>query len=498
MDLVRLYASYLFEASLDENTSDVDDQAEVDEQSSGTLSARKSNAGLISQDGHDANLDYDGPRLLDGCRWWVRFYQLTGHISWFGWPLSMAILYRVALFSAVLWAISPRTASLFNIESFQVALQGTLFSATFALSAVLGQFIIHRTLYVGLFDSVALKNILFTPKLCYLKTDVLKTIGDKTLSIALAFAYYHILLHFSVTYNTWNELKNDFGFRMFLIEVPLIVIMGFYVFIASTHLDFYIRTCFAIWLLGLRRTLKYKSINKFKSKLRVIDYSPTERSESMTTLTSSTATQDACQLLTLDDIIKSLNEMDNHLEALRNTQMFGIVTLTLNTYLGTGCVLLLSHITFAIQDDYFHGAILCLMTVNFSVNTFFIYFGDSFILYALNRLAQLIEDEFYMQKSDNEINSNESTTGTRGERSRREAIRVWRNCECSRCQLEQREELRSFRITKNDVMFFREFLHQFKEHLATPWSQLNAQAHSEVFLAFVTLTAIQIMLAHEY
>jgi len=205
------------------------------------------------------------------------------------------------------------------------------------------------------------------------------------------------------------------------------------------------------------------------------------------------------KIVTLDEIQKNLNTMDDHLEVLRSVQTSSLVLITLNAFLTNGALLLLAYNLLANKGNYYHGLLLILIAVNYTIIIFFCYIGDSWLYYALSSFVQTVEDEYFLQGGDGgdisgAINSEQSQSLSRAPNGNRSSLPLYNYGE----SIDLSREHQLLLIKKKDVLFCREFLHQFENHLATPWSKLTVKVHLRIIGTFVTLIAAQIIFDHEH
>jgi hypothetical protein len=241
------------------------------------------------------------------------------------------------------------------------------------------------------------------------------------------------------------------------------------------------------------------------------------------------------QIKTMDEIQKHLNAMDDHLEVSRNFQNGSLVLITLSAFLINGSLLLLAYYLLVNQGDYFHGFVVVILVLNYKVLVFMCYIGDSCILYALESFVQTVEDEYFLQSVNDDESAQEDIGSVDGGLDQDQTTSSDNNChqtpvsttspveplsrshlidltdattpaapiheagtEMTRRLDSARQYRQLFIIKKRDVLFCREFLNQFQDHLATPWSKLSVKIQLHMVRTFATLIAALIIFDREH
>jgi hypothetical protein len=229
---------------------------------------------------------------------------------------------------------------------------------------------------------------------------------------------------------------------------------------------------------------------------------------------------------TMDEIQKNLNTMDDHLEVSRDFQNSSLVLITLSAFLTNGALLLLAYNLLANQGDYYHGFVIVLISGCYTITIFMCYIGDSWILYALESFVQTVEDEYFLQSANDEMDHEDmgdssldrTTRNVNGDNEHQTMAPIssssspadWPTTTTGSVLISDtgietmpysdliRQNHQLFIIKKRDVLFCREFLNQFQNHLATPWSKLTVKVQLHMLRTFVTLIAAQIIFDREH
>lgn len=239
------------------------------------------------------------------------------------------------------------------------------------------------------------------------------------------------------------------------------------------------------------------------------------------------------EFVSLDEIQKQLNNMDDHLEVLRSMQAASLVFVSLSAFFANGALFLFIYTLLTSRKAYYHGTILTLTSINYILIVLFCYIGDRLAYYGLGAFVQTVEDEYFLQgesspqvdcgpesgsnavkRADesrtggNPLDTSDNTSSTlamesstsvsnsnhnnnKRALSRRDLLHMQQQ------QQHQRQQQKLL-INRKDVLFCREFLHQFENHLATPWTKLTVKTHLHIMGTFVTLIAAQIIFDHEH
>ena len=546
-------------------------------------------------------LDSRGPKLIDGYRGWLLFFQIFAQINWLNKPLYLSIIYKATLYGlALYWVWLDYIKPLLHSNIVDTNYKNPIFVFIGLLAFLM--IIVHALVitYTNLFNLCPMFKVLTTPRLCFIKTEVQHIIGSKTLFSLTCIIVYQCALFRLLCSNTFEEFLNNFSIGNFLLDIMAIITLNF-VLVGDTDIDFYMRVCFGFWIIAMKRNLEYRfAYLQQHQRLVGLMNSSTGRDQRQTRLRSSgqratsvssssfgynlkleqdqqaqltgnvgeaternvegqkfanadggnddfrsnesletnfgsnkrpnTARSEQTALNnfkekykidTMDEIQKSLNTMDDHLEVCRGIQNSSLVMITLNAFLLNGALLLLAYNLVANRGDYYHGVIVILITLNNTFGVFMCYIGDSWISYALGSFVQTVEDEYFLQGGDsarviqeqqlrqqyrnsiNEVIDDSKSNNSDPVLPPDWSIFQMKEPSTTGSELQQSIELirqhqSLFLIKKEDVQFCREFLQQFKNHLATPWSKLTVKIHLHMVRTFVTLIAAQIIFDREH
>lgn len=516
-------------------------------------------------------LDFEGPKLIDGIKNWLRLYQFFGQLNWIGKPLYLSIIYKILVFSLFVYCTIYRIVLKFYSlriinENYRNPI--FLFISCIGFLTLVGQIIV--TLRVNLFYLCPLYKILITPKLCFVKREILEILGDRTIGVFILGLLFHTSLISMLVSKNLQQFVNDFHITGFLLDFYTNTVFIFYI-VGLSHVDLYIRSAFGHWLLALKSHLEHRftHLHKYqRQKLRQMRAQNINLVSQQQLINLINADEEAInrsfrdeyqeshssdgkkereipRLITFDMIQRNLNNMDDHLEVLRSVQISSMVLLSLNAFLVNGGLFLLSYHLLADQRNFYHGFLFLLLSLECLVIIFLCYSGDRWVYYSLSSFVQTVEDEYFMQsdiKTPTEIQqqqqqkpeSNQSGIDSNVDeiefiegnpsinfrnQLQQEASKQVNNTidpvnEFSKPGLSPLElELAATKtvegckiykaqqmlfIRKKDVLFCREFLYQFENHLATPWSKLTFITHLHMARAFVTLIAAQIIFDHEH
>lgn len=501
-------------------------------------------------------LDFEGPKLIEGIKYWLYFYQITAQLNWIGKPLYVSMIYKVLVLMLVAWGITNRIVLKFyslHIINENYRNPIFLFISGMGFITLMGQIFI--TFRVNLFDLCPLYKILVTPKLCFLKKEILQVLGDKCLGSYILGLLFHTILISMLASKDLTQFVNDFHIFGFLLDFYSNIVFIFMI-VGLSHQDLYVRTAFGHWLLALRSHLEHRftHLHKYqRNKLRIMRAQNINSNSEQQLINLINSDEEAInksfrdeyeagldgngnrknfpRLITFDMIQRNLNNMDDHLEVLRSVQISSMVLLSLNAFLVNGSLFLVSYHLLADQNNFYHGFLFLLLSLECLVVVFLCYSGDRWVYYALSSFVQTVEDEYFMQSdiknqpetqqdkrfnigtSDNTYNEIEGIRRNSSIKSQQQVNNI--NCpeilksgvSPMELELDASKTVQSCRIykaqqmlfiRKKDVLFCREFLHQFENHLATPWSKLTFITHLHMARAFVTLIAAQIIFDHEH
>lgn len=499
-------------------------------------------------------LDFEGPKLIEGIKYWLYFYQITAQLNWIGKPLYVSMLYKVLILMLTAWNTTTRVVlKFYNLQIINENYRNPifLFISCMGFMTLMGQIFI--TFRVNLFDLCPLYKILITPKLCFLKKEVLQVLGDRCLGSYILGLLFHTVLISMLASKDLTQFVNDFHIFSFLLDLYTNTIFIFMV-VGLSHQDLYVRCAFGHWLLGLRSHLEHRftHLHKYqRNKLRIMRAQNINLNNEQQLINLINSDEEAInksfrdefegldgngnrnrknfpRLITFDMIQRNLNNMDDHLEVLRSVQISSMVLLSLNAFLVNGSLFLVSYHLLADQNNFYHGFLFLLLSLECLVLIFLCYSGDRWVYYALSSFVQTVEDEYFMQsdiknqpeiEQDNQFSIGPDNTyneigGMRRNLSVKSQVNNINSEEIPKSglsamelELEASKTVQSCRIykaqqmlfiRKKDVLFCREFLHQFENHLATPWSKLTFITHLHMARTFVTLIAAQIIFDHEH
>lgn len=522
LQLVKLYLRVALKHILTEPVSDTDDSSDeefdfkppladskLDNVEKRTNHNRKKNSKQLLGSPGLGLLDFRGPKLIIGTKNWLFVYKLCGSINWTGKPLYLSILYKLIILAITSYILSTHyVIPFYNMKVFNENFKNPvfLFITTLSFVTMATQFVI--TLRENSFDLCPMYKILTTPKLCFVKEEVLHLISVGSLTFEIVLVIYSCLILSMLAKRDLAHFVNDFYLPYFLLEVFACYITHFNL-MGLTFIDLYARSAFGYWLLDLKNYLEQRFTYLHWKQFRALDRSEVQsRRPRIHSLTPAAQLRDwdssSQLLLTVDEIEASLNHMDDHLEVLRSIHKDHLLLLALNTFLANGSSFLLSYHLFADQLNYYHGLLVFLLGVNFFIFGFMSYFGDSWLYYALSSFVQTVEDEYFMQndvlkvpdfmQTNKEFASANPSMASDHYANGARPPSIGLSSVGSNYQALQQLLL----IKKKDVLFCREFLHQFESHLGTPASKMSLINHIHMVRAFITLIAAQIILNHDH
>lgn len=464
----------------------------------------------------ESMLDSNGPRLIEGVRKLLFFYQFVGVINWKDRPLYLSILFHVTVLTLVLSKLFANMNNYTNMKLYNSSYTNPilLLIGCLCIMALVVQYFVN--VYTSLFKLCPLFRVLNTPRLCFVKEEVLNILGSGSLVFILIAHVYSGVLFSMCTAQNLEDFVRNFSILSFLADLYVNTVCIYY-FAGPSFLDLYIRSAFGHWLLALKSHLEQRFTYLHKSerleKERDMEHQAGYCSFGLRGLTKelldseeSRRRDSTLRLVSFDEIQKNLNNMDDHLEVLRSTQVKLLVLMSLNTFLANGSLFLISYHLIADQSNFYHGVLLLLIAINILILTFLVHFGDWWLSYALNSFVQSVEDEYFLQ-NDLDATTPQSQSPTRDVTSFKEKQSTKAPVStCGKAPSIQRakESAEMFNnhqmliIKKKDVLFCREFSHQFENHLATPWTKLEFITFLHMARAFVTLIAAQIVFDHEH
>lgn len=452
-------------------------------------------------------LDFSGPKLICGYNGWLLFLQIIGQINWIGKPLYLSIIYKLIVFCIASYCLFYRLLGRLYSLTFP---DGGYRNPIFIFITLAGSFTIMIQILVNvklnLLDLCPVFKILQTPRLCFLRQDVLHKLGNQTLTVTMILHVYVAFVMNLLAAENFTELVANFSLLNFLLDCFSVGVYTYYI-MGICAVDFYIRSAFGHWLMALRSHLELRFTQAHRRERRL------KRSANLASRAWSCCSGQSRMLLkraradveligtkqqlednqppaAFDQIQRNLNNMDDHLEVLRSIQEVSLVGISLMTFLVNGSLFLFVYNLIANQRDYYRGSVFLVLALSYIYVTFICYFGDRWVYYALGSFVQTVEDEYFMQSNMfNEAHAGSQSHPAQNTNSHED---FGANKELFH------DDESMLIIRKKDVLFCREFLHQFENHLATPWSQLTFKSHLHILRTFVTLMAAQIIFDHEH
>lgn len=459
-------------------------------------------------------LDFNGPKLMRGIKSWIFFLQIIGQVNWHNRPLIFSLIYKILINAFMIWRYLRISGVLYmyslNGSSFKNPI--FLFIGSTACFTFLAQGVV--AFRMSLLDLCPMYKILCTEGLCFVKVSSLKQMGSNKLPSAILFFIYNALISQMFAHKNFDAFVKEFNIFESLMDAFAHFVFDF-IFISVSPIDLYIRVAFASWLLGLKNYLQEvfeksheEASNNLDKNLHLSSMPQNQSSLNNKKIAVAAAAAKAHRFMTFDDIQRCLNNMDDHLEAFRSVQTGVLVTAVLNAFLCIGSLTLMTYNLLVDQADYYHGTLMFLTVVNFNVLFFTTYCGDELISQALRSFVQAIENEYFtrdsgmitgqLHASDNEHPQAEQLQHTQQQNqtnsSQQQLLDEHENIQHS--YHDDNQNL--LRIRKRDVLFCREFLHQFENHLHTPWSKVTFKGHIHLIRAFFTLMAAQIIFTTEH
>lgn len=617
-------------------------------------------------------IDPNGPEMILGVQRWLLFYQYIGLINWFNVPFYLSIVYKLFVFGFVSYRGYIILLRVGEVDLFDRSFQNPIFLFILFMSIISCFTHVLITIYTSSVKLSPLMKILETPKLCFISVETQLCSGSGSFDAMLLFLLFHGSLTYMATFKSLNDFMDLFDPLEYLMDVWAVIIFTYYSFVGLLHMDFYIRSNFAVWLLTLRSLLEHRfahynkhqrhyanrlqqrnlskqqqqpngcraiaGANREQQLLRGRRYD-SGKSQAQTTeakcqpQVASTSTQAALdlaiaqpsrkdgppevqtsdnetlvrsqddvssvgvfepmthyedddddsdsdyddyddedgdddrvcgadeddsepttnnyrnlqprkrtkrlrkstndsrsqsssskmiQFVSLDEIQKQLNNMDDHLEVLRSMQSTSLVFVSLSAFFANGALILFIYTLLTSRKAYYHGTILTLTSINYILIVFLCYIGDRLAYYGLSAFVQTVEDEYFLQSdrstsaalatvpemtskqpldSQQQQDTGDNTSSTAAMESSTSVSNSNYNKRLARrdqLQLQLQQQQQKLLIKRKDVLFCREFLHQFENHLATPWTKLTVKTHLHIMGTFVTLIAAQIIFDHEH
>lgn len=478
-------------------------------------------------------LDFSGPKLITGFENWLLFYKICGQINWVGKPLYLSIVYKLIALAAMSYVALKRTIAYYELDAVRSSLKNPILIFILFLGCAAQTIQITLVFINNLTTLSPVYKILTTPKLCFLKEEVLHKLGTKSLRLYLLVGLYHTMIAYMLTYRDLNQFIKEFSLPVFVLETYGNMVYMTYV-TSIFNIDLYVRAAFGHWLLALQCYLEQRFTHLHRYQRRTIRHQARQRNNGTSTETpgfrsnspgdnrelgGKTASRSGSfmqqPLITFEEIQKNLNHMDDYLELFRDIQASCLLLISLMTFLINGSLFLLSYRLLADKVDLYHGVLFAMLGISFLIQFFFSYFGDSWLYYALSSFAQTMEDEYFTQNEDmiktpqtiinnsdnNQLLDNQAAASSMIATHIPESSPISMDDGTSKqanSEFYKPTHHQLLLIKKKDVLFCREFLHQFENHLGSPWSKLTFVAHIHLLRAFVTLIAAQIIFDKEH
>lgn len=483
-----------------------EDQPEEDLNS---CKVRQSNVASNSNYWHlvDNIVDLSGPKLFGGTRHVLIYYQVVGLLNWIHAPLYVSLIYKIALILlASIVTIMRLMIPLMSLNLLDTVYTNPTFIFIFCLSVITSTAHFWLTIYINLFKLCPLFKIITTSKLCYISEQVQYVYGDGNLFLVFIFMVYNTCLVQMLVSTNYQQFLNDFSVGFFVLDLFSQTIIWYHI-IGLEHYDSYIRYCFGSWIFGLKmnfesRFERFRIYHRIQLARCFNEY--TERDDLDSKESHLLAQEDTIveRFITLDEIQNHLNNMDDHLEVWRTIQAYSLALTSVNGFVNNGTLLLFAYSLLANRANYYHGLVVLAIAVNYWIVLFFCYSGDEFVYYALRKFVQSVEDEYYLQGSNDGLDRlifdyaedeyqqlTESSSGEFNHELQSQLIVLTNKL------IAQHKTLL---VKKENVLFCHEFVHQFNNHLATPWSRLNFNSHLHMLGTFVTLIAAQILFDEDH
>lgn len=508
-----------------------------------------------------SRLDLTGPPLNDGLR--LKYLLcIFGLFNWYNVPFFLAFFYKIIIHSITYIVIFRWTEKFWSLNLIDESFRNPIFLFIGFLGIISTTIQILYNVYLTTFCLYPIEKILTFPRLCFIRKDVLEMIGSRTIRSYIFGSIYHAILLEMLCKRDFDDFLNEFNFGEFILTV--IAVADYNLCIVGVGLiDFYVRTSFGHWLLALKDHLEkqfkylhsqnnrsdrnnYNNNNNINDNaignsnnnnnenittdnMELVSFTITPQADIATQNVSQSEICDNIRIITLDEIQKSLNNMDDQLEIMRSVHSFSLVVASLNAFLTNGALILLTYHLLSDEHKYYHGFILFLISLNYWAAVFSCYFGDSWLYYGLSSLVETIEDEYFVQMDIKQTTSNQIKTfptqdALTDKSNLSKSLDI--NSNAHENDIESYDEINTNKnndhifvsslikfadsdttndnqvvspiLRKKHVLFFSEFLHQFENHLATPWTNLTFESHLHILRAFVTLIAAQIIFDHEH
>lgn len=489
----------------------------------------------------DNMLDLDGPKLLGGSRLWILFYQVVGQINWLKRPLYMCILYKIIVISFGAYTVLFRLVGpLIISDSFKLSFRNPIVIFISSMGFIASSLHFMVTVYTNLFNLSPMLKIITSPRLCFLSRETQLIFGDESFFLVSLMMIYNTLLVKMIVCENFQQFLESFSILEFVLDLFGHTVIWYHT-IGLANYDLYLRSSFGCWILALKFNLESRfarfnvhqrrKISECLENLNrptgmqqnesnngvVIETDDYNESKSRGFSFSSSAglhttgyvdvysgydnnTLDY-KFVTLDEIKRSLNNMDDNLEVWRMVQTNSLVLIRLAAFLAIAGLLLVAYNMVANEGNYYHGMIVLAVALSYWFMISICYLGDSWLAYALNKFVQTVEDEYFLQGADDDADRLVPDLVLREFRNHHRRSRDL--IDGSQLALSGLSEnlaiqYKSLMIKKVDVLFCHEFLHQFENHLATPWSNLCFKSHFRMLGTFVTLIAAHIIFSSEH
>lgn len=533
MNIIRLYANILLrrvmDSEADSSGGEADEEEEDDEDEEQLKEVRRPRRTKIkSKQTYKAMigemLDLRGPKLFEGCEYHWLYYQIIGLFNWLNAPFYLSVIYKLGVIALSLGVTQKRliipavTSGLFDTVS-----KSPMFIFLAICSLITANLGPANTIYVNMFRLAPIFDTLTTPHLCYLSKDVKFQLGDSNLLQVILFVMFNNIIRYMLVVDNFSQFLNNFSFLNFALDFLCGSVTWFFI-IGTTHVDFYIRNSYGcyIWAIKFNLETRFARFHKYRTRRLIECYRLSSKREETSSDTDDNTTLDEPssglgytffsmgvknhkkdhKFITFDEIQKSLNSMDDHLEVLRSTQTSSLMWIEINELLIMGVFALTIYSLFADEADYYHGSILVTWSVCYFVIISASYFGDEWLSHSLAKLLQSVEDEYFLQGSHEDDDDEPRMVPNNFSHyicpAQVSPTPEERNPAMEKLIKELDFLYESLLIKRKDILFCREFLPQFEAHLATPWSRRSFKSQLNMLGTFATLITAKIVFDGEH
>lgn len=456
----------------------------------------------------ESRLDLSGPALIEG----VKFRPLLNLLAFLNWndqPFYITLLYKVFIYIYFSYRIGMTTINYLKFNL--IADPNPIYLLTGILFTLSSSIQICNGIYVTTMKFKKIDLVLGQQKLCFLKKEFLETLGT---SIKNLFAFIIIIQSIVIALASKQNSEQFFSethLVSFTLDFISVLVSSLWVF-GLGGMELYIRCSFGHWLLALKDHLEKQFFYLRQLELQKAVTTTIKNPEQ-------SIPSNSMQIITLDQIQRCLNNMDDQLEIIRDINYIGLITCSLNCFLGIGFWLLTAYNQIHNLNDYYHGLSNIGLALNYQLLIFLSYFGDSWLHYCVKSLISCIEDEYFLQNGH--LNEKKKNKNKNKDMLNHESILPINNIgfahnesgltSCDNYnnhnnlqllddKLEKQQQFVSneLKSRKKHVLFFIEFQEQFSNHLGTSYSNLTFGTNIHILRAFVTLIAAQIVFDHEH